>query len=628
MKSLATAKYVRNLTSAGTVALLLALASPAQAQEPSPNVTANLIRLLVEQKVITQQAGDALLAQAEAEAQTAQAKIAAATPPPPAEGAVRIPYVPQVVKDQIRDEVRQEVLAQAKTEGWATPGNVPEWVSRVKVTGDVRFRSQSNLFSKTNANDFIDFQRFNANGPTDFNETADANTLPLLNSREDRVSQFSIRVRLGVEADLAPGVRAAIRLASGNDNGPASTTGVLGGGFSKKDIWLDQAFITLAPVDFATLTVGRMPNPFVSSGRAKSAMTDALRAGSRDPMRFGVSDLLFDEDLNFDGVALTLDSGERFGSGLNLAVTGGAFPFEQLGEDDPVTSLAKTDAPSKWILGGQARLGWNNEDFGAKLAVGYFDFSRVRGQISEPCLAYVGAVDCSTDYTRPSFIAKGNTLMYLRQIVADPTNPNFYAKPQYVGLVNDYNVLEVSGQVHADIGDELRVSLNGTYVKNLAFDRNDICANLPFGLPLTNVTGVTVSVPDSTTGGRANVLNTNPCSAVEGSTAVNGGSLLASYDSGDTAWMVQGWVGSKGLRKGGEWSVGLGYKWIEPDAVLDSLTDSDFHLGGTNAKGYIVTGNYMLSDNLRMTGRYLSASEVYGNPLAVDVLQIDLVAAF
>lgn len=638
MKSLSKRKLAITAARVATTSAMMAIALPAFAQsdaetpgaaaEPSANAMVNLIRLLVEQKVITAEAGQALMMQAETEARGVQARMAA-TAPPPAEGAVRVPYVPQVVKDEIRDEVRKEVLAQAKTEGWATPGNVPDWVGRIKVNGDVRFRSQSLFFSRNNANDFIDFQRFNANGPTDYQETADANTLPLLNSREDRISQLSIRARLGIEANLAPGVRAGIRLASGIDNGPVSTTGLLGGGFGKKSIWLDQAFITVAPTDFATLTLGRMPNPYVSSGRAfRNVRTDLLVAGTRDPTRFGVSDILFDEDINFDGVALTLDSGERIGSGFNLGVTGGAFAFEQLGEDDPLTSFDKTDAPSKWIFGGQARFTWVDQDFGAKLAVGYFDFANVRGQISTPCLAYVGQVDCSTDYTRPAFLTKGNTLMYLRQIVADPSNPTFYPKPQFVGLVGDYNVLEITGQVYANIGEDMRFTLNGSYVKNLAFDRGDICANQPFGVPLTNVTGVTVAVPSGTSGATTQALNFDPCRPLENSTSVNGGPLLARYESGDTAWMVQGWIGTTGLRKGGEWSVGLGYKYIQPDAVLDSLADSDFRLGGTNSQGYVVTGNYMLFDNLRLTGRYLSASEIYGNPLAIDVLQVDLVAAF
>ena len=54
--------------------------TPAWAQtataEPSPNAMVNLIRLLVGQKVITAEAGEALLAQAQSEADAAQAKLA------------------------------------------------------------------------------------------------------------------------------------------------------------------------------------------------------------------------------------------------------------------------------------------------------------------------------------------------------------------------------------------------------------------------------------------------------------------------------------------------------------------------------------------------------------------------
>lgn len=607
MNSLANAKMALKLTAAGTMAALIALASPAQAQDPSPSATVNLIRLLVEQKVITQQAGDALLAQAEAEALSAQAKIAAAAPPPVPEGAVRVPYVPQVVRDQIRDEVKQQVLAEAKTEGWATPGQVPEWVNRVKITGDIRFRSQSNLFAKSNANDFIDFATFNQNGPTDLLGSANFNTLPLLNTTQDRTNRLSVRARLGLEANLVKGVKAGLLLASGNNNGPVSVTTLLGGGFQKKDIWLDQAYISLTPVEQAQLTFGRFENPFVTD------------------------EILFDEDLNFDGVALALNSGDWIGSGLKAKLTGGAFPFEYVGEDNPGTATSKTRDNGKWIYGGEAQLAWDGGDFGARLSAKYFDFSNVRGQLSDVCSPYLGEVECSTDYTRPAFLAKGNTLMLLRRLAVDPSDPLNSPQPQFVGLVQDYNILEGSAEIHADIGENLRLFLSGTYLKNLGYKAGAICANAPDGLPVTNVTGVTVSVPvdaSNPSGSRTETLNTNPCTALTNSTAVNGGPLLARYESGDTAWMVQAMAGSKALEKAGEWRVGLAYRRVEPDAVLDSLADSDFHLGGTNAQGYIVSGNYMLANKLRFTARYLSSNEIYGNPLAVDVLQLDLVAGF
>ncbi len=81
-------------------------------------------------------------------------------------------------------------------------------------------------------------------------------------------------------------------------------------------------------------------------------------------------------------------------------------------------------------------------------------------------------------------------------------------------------------------------------------------------------------------------------------------------------------------RKRWEWNVSAGYKYLEPDATLDAYTDSDFHLGGTNARGYIVSGSLGLFDNVWLMGRWLSASEVYGPPMAIDVVQLDLNAGF
>ena len=66
-------------------------------------------------------------------------------------GDVRVPYVPQSVRDGIRDEVRQDVMAQAKSEGWAAPNEVAEWTKRIKVTGDMRVRSESRFYSERNS---------------------------------------------------------------------------------------------------------------------------------------------------------------------------------------------------------------------------------------------------------------------------------------------------------------------------------------------------------------------------------------------------------------------------------------------------------------------------------------------
>ena len=113
------------LAAGGAAAALCFGAAPAFAQAdsgPSQSAMVNLIHLLVKQKVINQASADALLKEAEQEAAQAKAAKAsapgAAVPVPiPAErpelpaaapGVVRVPYVPQIVRNQIRDEVKAE----------------------------------------------------------------------------------------------------------------------------------------------------------------------------------------------------------------------------------------------------------------------------------------------------------------------------------------------------------------------------------------------------------------------------------------------------------------------------------------------------------------------------------------
>src|SRR5690606_32912961 len=151
-------------------------------------------------------------------------------------GDVRVPYIPETVRDQIRDEVKTEVIAQAKNENWATPNTFPDWVSRIKVDGDVRIRNESRCFDSSNSPEIIDFQEFNADGPYNVNTDSATYLPPILNTREDRKNRFRIRARLGITAALTDHWSAGVRLASGSDDSPVSTTQTLGGGMSKKDI--------------------------------------------------------------------------------------------------------------------------------------------------------------------------------------------------------------------------------------------------------------------------------------------------------------------------------------------------------------------------------------------------------
>ena len=58
--------------------------------------------------------------------------------------------------------------------------------------------------------------------------------------------------------------------------------------------------------------------------------------------------------------------------------------------------------------------------------------------------------------------------------------------------------------------------------------------------------------------------------------------------------------------------------------MLDAFTDSDFRLGGTDAKGYILGGSYGLGKNTAASVRYFSGDSISGAPLSIDTLQFDL----
>lgn len=115
---------VNRLSLAVGMVIATLVGQAAAAPAPSENATINLIRLLVEQGILKQDKADALIAQAQneaAQAKQAAASTAVAAGPVAAPGDVRVQYVPAAVRDQIRDQVKAEVMATAKQENWAAP---------------------------------------------------------------------------------------------------------------------------------------------------------------------------------------------------------------------------------------------------------------------------------------------------------------------------------------------------------------------------------------------------------------------------------------------------------------------------------------------------------------------------
>jgi hypothetical protein len=129
------------------------------AKPTSPNATINLVNLLVSQGVLKEDQAEMLIKQAEDEAyvsrqaakdasvkadeaaKAATAAASAANPP----GTRHVTYVPEIVKRQLREEIKQEVMAKAEKENWASPGKYPEWAQRIRFYGDMRVRRRKLL---------------------------------------------------------------------------------------------------------------------------------------------------------------------------------------------------------------------------------------------------------------------------------------------------------------------------------------------------------------------------------------------------------------------------------------------------------------------------------------------------
>lgn len=558
-----------------SAAVLLAMtAAPALAQQTSPEmaVVDKLIQRLVARGVLDQSDADALLAQAKAEAARAAPQ---GQPPAPAAaavapGAVRVPYIPQTVRDEIKNEVRGEVMQQAKEEGWAAPG-FPDWVRRIRWSGDLRARLESQYYDSGNFAGYLDFNSINNGGGLDVNPVTNPAGGATLNTQNDREAVARLRARLAVSADVAENVTATIRLATGSDGSPVSTNQTLGGGLSKKEIWLDRAYVEMKPIDAVTVAVGRLPNPFFTT------------------------ELMFDDDLNFDGMAV---SGTVPLGGAKLFATAGAFPLDFRSNNSPSVAADKptVDNENRWLWAGQLGASWEEKNhWRVKGAAGYFFFDGVRGRLDPACEITPEKSYCATDGTRPGFMQKGNTLFLLRNLLfPTATNPDQQKQVQYFGLSQDFHILNVGLEGEASIGEGRVVNLRGDYVKNLGFSQRKAPTSGQFYVPVTNVN---TADPDR-------------------------------YYGGDTGWMVRATVGHPTVSEPFQWNLSASYRRLESDAVLDAFTDSDFHLGGTNAKGYTVSGNLGLFHNVWLNARWLSADEVNNLPFSVDVLQIDLNAKF
>lgn len=478
---------------------------------------------------------------------------------------IRVPYVSETTKAEMREQIKQEVLAQAKEERWGNPGAMPEWTRRITIDGDVRARYEMGMFDEGNLDAGGPLYPYLSQTGTD---PVSASWSPdLSNTTHDR-NRMTLRARLGVTARLGDEVITGIRLASGGDNSPVSTSQTQGNNFSKPSIWLDRAYIQWTPRADVTLNAGRFANPFYGT------------------------DLTWPDDLNFDGAAVNYSRPLDARNQIFAAV--GAFPLQEL-------SLSSSD---KWLyaaqIGNRMTLDYGTSvDFG----LAYYNFNNVEGQYDgadPPLSQYASATPYLTSEYPKSVRQKGNTLIRLNPRV-DSSNA---ALSPIWGLASKYKPVDLSAGVTFNQFAPFAVRATFDYVKNTGFDMQDIRSR-------ANPAQAGLDVAEKTTALQTKVVVGKPridhAGDWQGSVTWRRMERDAWMDAfTDTTWHLGG-TNYEGWSLGGQYGIAtrtsVGMRWTSTHNLKDGQVFTDASNGNP----------------------FLSLSSA---PLKIDVFQLELNSRF
>lgn len=585
------------------------LAPPTPSPEPSTpsqSVTINLINKLVQRGILTKEDAKEMITQAQAEAETARAQaqadmfavaqiaavqaasdqiaVAQAQNAPPSPDDVRVTYIPEPVKMQIKEEIKLELATDRASAKLAGNFLLPKWVDKVNPFFDLRVRYEGDQFP--NGNDasgaFPNFNAINTGLPFD---TTGNQFAPQLNADQNR-NQFRLRARFGMDINMGENFTSGFRVATGQNNSPVSTNQSMGlansatqgqgGNFSKYAIWLDRAFLRYDAgkennKPGLTFWVGRFDNPFFSTP------------------------LIWDDDLGFDGAALKAQY--EVLPGLTPFVTAGAFVVYNTDFNFSSNQPVKFKSYDKYLYAIQGGFEWKpSVDWKLKVAGAYYYFQNIEGKLSTPYTPQTINDASDTDNSRPSFAQKGNTYMAIRSIIPDASN-DFGAinQWQYYGLATKFQDVAITARLDYNGFEPVQISLIGEFVKNLAFNSTDI-----------------------------NLIAVNNRGPID----TSGFSPVGPFEGDPTGWMVQMRVGTPSLSKRWDWCVDVGYRWIGSDAVVDGFNDSDFGLGGTNMKGFTVGGYLALSQNVYVSLRWMGADSIAGPTYKTNIIQFDINSKF
>lgn len=299
---------------------------------------------------------------------------------------------------------------------------------------------------------------------------------------------------------------------------------------------------------------------------------------------FAPTDLIWSDTISPEGIAVKLT--HEFSDSFDVILVSGAFPIQLQDFSSSSSSTTTSNPASKWMYGYQTGFDWQFADRDdLKFTAALFDFRHVEG-ILDPNTPTTGGPDTAFDWSAASFRQRGNQVFDIHGPYDQLANSNNYV----IGLLSKFRELNFSTRIDIANFDPLHIIVDADYVRNLAFNPDEI----------TNRTRVV----HATSG-------YDPLSA-----------QVVGYQFKLT-------VGDSKLRQRWDWQSFVGYRNVERDATLDAFTDSDFHLGGTDARGYFLGGKLGVANSTFVTLRWMSADTIsLPGPLNVDVLQLDLNTSF
>lgn len=433
-----TAKFLRASLASMALAITPFVASVAgderQSLEELRNTVINLLQVLVDQGVISKEKAAQMVKAAQDKAAADAASVAKSD-----EGAVRVPYVPQIVKDEIAKQVAEQVkpgvvadvVNEAKTEKWGVPGALPDWLTRTRISGMVTIREEDILFDRNNVqNEYLNFFAVNSAGGI---SRAGLNAFE--NVSEDR-ARFRGRARFAVDTDITDAISAGMRIATGNTSDLVSETQTLDG-TAPYQFGLDELFIRVDERNaqrFPWLSVvgGRFLNPWDTP-----------------------TDLIFHKDLTFEGLAITgrLGFGDGSADQSHVFFTAGAHPLQEVA----------LSAQDKWLMGAQlgANLRWGE---GQRLRVSgaFYDYMNVTGRLNPPDSTIY-------NFTAPQYLRQGNTLFDISNS-SDPT-VNLFA------LAAKYRLVNLNAAYQLPVGPYM-LGVTADAVRNLGYNTASVSSNV------------------------------------------------------------------------------------------------------------------------------------------------------